>query len=255
MGRPWSITRPKQVRLRTQDHVRIRPAAVEAEQIHHPQRVPVVLLTEHIAVHAEDAYVSRPQGIVVHVHHRAVVDIGLHGVALDPHRQLRPCGDLTGDGQGLIILPEYRGGIARCSRGAIQRDDTGRRLRGGGLQLLLHGPQRIRHGVEGLAPGEAQPPVLLQQAPLLVADPLSPAPVGIPIQIVGLHMKGIEQPQQHLLLGSADAGLIIAHRRPGYPQPVRQLRAGQAQLFPALLQLIAKAHGHALLRLLSTVSL
>ena len=192
---------------------------------------------------------------MVHVHHRAVVDIGLHGVALDPHRQLRPCGDLTGDGQGLIILPEYRGGIARCSRGAIQRDDTGRRLRGGGLQLLLHGPQRIRHGVEGLAPGEAQPSVLLQQAPLLVADPLSPAPVGIPIQIVGLHMKGIEQPQQHLLLGSADAGLIIAHRRPGYPQPVRQLRAGQAQLFPALLQLIAKAHGHALLRLLSTVSL
>jgi hypothetical protein len=61
--------------------------------------------------------------------------------------------------------------------------------------------------------GEAQPSVLLQQAPLLVADPLSPAPVGIPIQIVGLHMKGIEQPQQHLLLGSADAGLIIAHRR------------------------------------------
>ena len=74
----------------------------------------------------------------------------------------------------------YRGGIARCSRGAIQRDDTGRRLRGGGLQLLLHGPQRIRHGVEGLAPGEAQPSVLLQQVPLLVADPLSPAPVGIP---------------------------------------------------------------------------
>ena len=34
-GRPWSITRPKQVRLRplpaVQDHVRIRPAAVEAE--------------------------------------------------------------------------------------------------------------------------------------------------------------------------------------------------------------------------------
>ena len=29
-----------------QDHVRIRPAAVEAEQIHHPQRVPVEQLKQ-----------------------------------------------------------------------------------------------------------------------------------------------------------------------------------------------------------------
>ena len=42
-----------------QQHVGVGPAAVQAEQIHHAQGVPVILLAHHVAVHAENALKQR----------------------------------------------------------------------------------------------------------------------------------------------------------------------------------------------------
>ena len=75
-----------------QQHVGVGPAAVQAEQIHHAQGVPVILLAHHVAVHAEMPTSPLCRGSWVHIHHAAVVDIRLHGVPLDPHRQLRSPG-------------------------------------------------------------------------------------------------------------------------------------------------------------------
>ena len=71
-----------------QQYVGVGPAAVQTEQIHHAQGVPVILLAHHVAVHAENAHVAVVQGVVVHIHHAAVVDIRLRST-LPPSRSRR----------------------------------------------------------------------------------------------------------------------------------------------------------------------
>ena len=185
---------------------------------------------------------------MVHIHHAAVVDIRLHGVPLDPHRQLRSPGHLAGNGNGLIVLVEHRGGISGGGGTGIQGDGAGVLPGLKALRFLLQVLQGPDHGVDRLPARQAQPAVSLQQGLLLVGPDAAVGTVGVPVQIVGVHPQGVKQPQQHLLLGRADAGFIVSHRRPGNSQPACQLRPGDAQLLPALAQLFAKAHAFALLR-------
>ena len=80
----------------------------------------MILLAQHLPIYAEDAHIAALQGVVVHLHHAAVGDIGLHGVALNPHRQLRPHGHFIRNGKQLIVLHEHRGGKARRRRRGVQ---------------------------------------------------------------------------------------------------------------------------------------
>ena len=57
-------------------HVHIRALPVQGEQVYHTQRIPVVLLAQHIAVHAEDAHVARMQRVVIEVGDAAAVQHG-----------------------------------------------------------------------------------------------------------------------------------------------------------------------------------
>lgn len=49
--------------------VGIAAAAVQRKKVHGTHGVPVVLLAEHVPIHAEDAHVAGAQGIMVHIHH------------------------------------------------------------------------------------------------------------------------------------------------------------------------------------------
>lgn len=188
----------------------------------------------------------RCAGVVVHIHHAAVVDIRLHGVPLDPHRQLRSPGHLAGNGNGLIVLVEHRGGISGGG--------------GTGIQGMVRGPA----GAEGAPTPAAGPPGPGPWCGPSAGPPGSAGgipPAGPAPRRTGCRRghgrrpgtdswgppQGVKQPQQHLL-GSTDAGFIVSHRRPGNSQPACQLHPGDAQLLPALAQLFAKAHAFALLR-------
>ena len=56
--------------------VSIAAAAVEGEQIHCTHGVPVILLAQHVPVHAEDAHVTGEQGVVIYIYHGFIVDVG-----------------------------------------------------------------------------------------------------------------------------------------------------------------------------------
>ena len=125
----------------------VAATAIEGKEIHSAHRVPVILLAEHVPIHAEDSHIAGAQGIVVHIHHGFVANIRLHAVPLDPHRQLRSRGHLPLYSQQLIVLAEYRGRIAGRRRGAVQRNGARFRDRTVPLRLRLHEAQRVQHGV------------------------------------------------------------------------------------------------------------
>ena len=181
---------------------------------------------------------------MVHIHHGLVADVRLHAVALDPHGQLRAERHLPLHGQQLVVLAEHRRGVACRCRRAVQRD--GAYLRGGAilLRLRLHQPQRIQHDAQGLPAGQPQFAVFLEQGLLLGADVL-PRPTGgvkVAVQVVRLHLQRVEQLPQHALLGRADAGFVVAHRRGRHPQLLCQLLSAVAQLIAPPAQLLAKSH-------------
>ena len=105
----------------------------------------------------------------------------------------------------------------------------------------------VHQRVDRLTTGQRQAAVFLQQLPLLIGLDAANVAEAAAVQVVGVHLQRVKQPQQYLLLRGADAGLIVAHRRGGNAQAGGQLRAAQAQLLPPLLQLLTKTHGKRLL--------
>ena len=243
------LPRPSRQRRRVEDHtaethqcppasggqhqVRVGPRPVQGEQIHRPGGVLVILLAEHLAVHAEDAHVPGSQRVPVHIDHVPVGNVGHHGVTLDAHGELRCLRDLIGDRQVVKILSEYRRRIAGSCRRPVQGDHPGLPLRCGPLQLRLIGQQRFQNGTDALSAGGGQAPVLLQQLPLLLGQDGPAVAEAVLEQRVGIDLQTVEQAEQDLFLGKADADLIIADRGRGNAQPLRQLRARQGQLLSA----------------------
>ena len=193
---------------------------------------------------------------MVHVDHGAVGDDRRHGVALYPHGQLRAGRYVAGDRYQLIVLAEHRRGKARGGGGRVQRDDPPLGGGCGGAQVVSHFGQRVHQRVDGLAPGQGQIPVFGQQTALLVTVAAGDGAVAAPVQIVGLSLQRVKQPQEHLLLGGADARLVVAHGGYGHSQSVGQRLPGQPQLLPPPPHLLTKRHAAHLLdkyRLLLTV--
>ena len=193
-------------------YVHIGPGAVQREQIDHAEAIAVILLAQHVAVHAEDAYVAVLQGIVIHVDHVAVGDLGHHGVTLDADGELCAGGHVTFHGDEGIVLAEYRGGKACRRRRLVQRDGTPLLTGTEPLLLCHHDVQCVHQRVDGLAPGQGQIPVFGQQTALLVTVAAGDGAEAAAVQVVGVHLQRVEQPQQYLLLRGADAGLVVAHR-------------------------------------------
>ena len=223
------------------DHVHVGAEAVQREQVDHAEAVPVILLAQHIAVHAENAHIAVLQGVVVHVDHRAVADGGGHGVALYADGQLRTGGHVAGDGQQLVVLAEYRRGKAGGGRGGIERDRAILAAGGGGGQVVGHLLQGVHQRADGLASGQRQLAVFRQEAVLLVAV-AGGSTVAAPVQVVGIGVQRVKKPQQHALLGRADARFVVAHGGHGHTQLVRQLLAGQPQLLAPAAHLLSKGH-------------
>lgn len=74
------------------------------------------------------------------------------------------------------------------------------------------------------------------------------AAVAAAEELVGVGAQRVEQPQQHVLLGEADAGLIVADGADGKRRAgLGQRRARQAAGLAARLELIEEAHGKHLL--------
>mgnify|MGYP006071757095 CR=1 FL=1 len=223
-----------------QEHVGVGPLPVQGEEVHHPQTVPDVLLAEHLPVHTEDPHVPAGQGVAVDVDNGAVPDIGLHGVPLDAHRELRPPGYVAGDLDVVEVLPEHRGGEARRRRAAVEGDLPD--LRGGEVQVRLVGLQGLRHRLEGLPPHGGQPPVPLHQPPLLPGHREARSPVDVLKEDVGLHVQYLDQFLQQLAPYRVLAGFIVADHRGGNAQPPGQFCLGHVQLHPPLPQPLAYAH-------------
>ena len=227
-----------------EDHIHIRPLTVQGEQVDHTEAIAAVLLAQHIAVHAEDAHIAVLQGVVVHIDDASVGDIRRHGVTLNTDGQLRAHGDVALHGDQRIILAEHGRGKARRRRGLVQGDGAAFLQRAETVLLLYHDAQCVHQRVDGLAACQRQTAVLLQQMQLLIGAGAAPAAEAAAVQIVGIHLQRVEQTQQHTLLGGADAGFVVAHRRERNAQPFCQLCAGQAQLLPPFTQLFTKTHRH-----------
>ena len=73
-------------------------------------------------------------------------------------------------------------------------------------------------------------------------------PEAVPEKGVGIGLQAVKQTEHDLLLGEADARLVIAHGGLGHPQQLRQGGLRKAQRFPLFLDPLSKAHGHSSLR-------
>ena len=143
-------------------HIRVSPAAVHRVEVYHPQGVPVVLLADHIPVHREDAHIPVSKGLPVYIGHRAVREIGLHGVPLETHGKHRPPGHLLRHRDHVVVLAKHRGSVAGSGRGAVEGDLRHRlRRRNQPLHILLIAAQGLQHRVHRLPAGHIQLPVPL----------------------------------------------------------------------------------------------
>ena len=104
-----------------------------------------ILFALHVAVYEKQADVPvADRGAALDEHDRIVVNVWLHAVARDAHREIRI--RICRDGIILIVVPQSRRGIAGCSRRHIQRDDLILlRLLLGGLQARTLSIQQL-HG-------------------------------------------------------------------------------------------------------------
>ncbi len=126
-------------------HIRVLTRAVERKQIDIAEVVLAILLAFHVTVHEEQTDVPvADRGAALDKHDRIVVNIRLHAVARDAHREIRL--RICRNGIILIVVPQSRRGIAGCSRRHIQRDDLILlRLLLGGLQARTLSIQQL-HG-------------------------------------------------------------------------------------------------------------
>ena len=217
----------------SQYHIRILSLPVQGEEIGDAKGIAVVLLAQHTAVHAENAHIAVPEGIAIHIDHRTVLDERLHGVALDPHGILGVPGNIARHRDEIVVLPRYRRGKACRRRAAVQRDQPRLfLLRQGLLNIVPIGTESRRHRAHRFPPDGGQAAVLIQQEPFLMGQNKFAAAETVPIQIIGIHLQAIKQPQHHVLLRKTDARFIIADGRPGNPQCFRKLCPGDPQFFP-----------------------
>lgn len=98
--------------------------------------------------------------------------------------------------------------------------------------------------MDRLAARQGQGAVLGQQAALLVAAGVGAVEVAAPVEVIGVYLQGVEQAEKHLLLGGADAGLVVAHGGHRHAQPLGQLAPAQAQLLAPAAHLLTKGHKH-----------
>ena len=228
--------------------VRVGAGAVEGEKVGHAQRIAVVLLAEHCAVHAEDAYVAVCERVAVDVDHTLVVNVRLHGVALNAHGEVRAARHALVRGDIGKVLVEHRRGIARGGGGIVERDQARLALAAALLcQLVAVVAKCVGHAAHGAAPDGRERAVFFQQRALGPGEIEAAAAVAAAEELVGVSAQRVEQPQQHVLLGEADAGLIVADGAGGNAELLGQRRARQAAGLAARLELIAEAHGKHLL--------
>jgi len=110
-------------------------------------------------------------------------------------------------------------------------------------QLVAVVAQRVGHAAHGAAPDGRERAVFFQQRALSPGEIEAAAAVAAAEELVGVSAQRVEQPQQHVLLGEADAGLVVADGAGGNAELLGQRRARQAAGLAARLELIAEAHG------------
>ena len=62
------------------------------------------------------------------------------------------------------------------------------------------------------------------------------------VEVVGVHLQGVQQPGQQVTAHRVLVRLIVANGRGADPKAFRQLRPAQSQVHPPLAQALSKAH-------------
>ncbi len=164
-------------------------------------------------------------------------------IALDADGKLRRRRHLVRHRNIVKILPEHRRGVAGGGGAAVQGNDPGLLPLPALLYLVPVGAEGLHYGAHRFPSRGGQAPVLLQQRPLALGEHLPSGGKAVLKKNIRFRLKAVEQPQHHFLLGKADVPLVIAHRRGGNAQHLRQLGPGHPQRFPAGLHPFAESHG------------